>query len=131
MARQPLSVHRLITLGAVVIGLGASVGILGVTVVSSRSWQRVQRQTETVLEEQAEAERIVRHVQDQVMLASYYLRDPQPAFAARFRARGEEVFQDLRRYLIRDLSGRERAEVEQMKTMHQDLEATAIMMFDL
>lgn len=125
------SVRRLLILGAAIIAAGACLAILAVAAVTSRSWSRVQRQTETVLEEQANAERIVRHVQDQVMLASYYLRDPQPVLAARFRTRGEEVFQDLRQYLFRDLSGPERAEVEQMKTAHQAMEATALLVFDL
>jgi C4-dicarboxylate-specific signal transduction histidine kinase/ActR/RegA family two-component response regulator len=130
MRRRP-SVRRLIAVGAAAIAVGACLAILSVALISSRSWYRVQRQTETVLDEQANAERIVRQAQDQVMMATYYLRDPRPLYADRFRTRGDEVFQNLRRYLFRDLSARERAEVELMKTAHQEMEGTAILVFDL
>jgi signal transduction histidine kinase/CheY-like chemotaxis protein len=70
-------------------------------------------------------------VQNQVLLASYYLRDPRPEFAQGFRAEGDDVFRDLRGYLFRDLSAGERAQVEEIKSLHQELEATAQLVFDL
>jgi signal transduction histidine kinase/ActR/RegA family two-component response regulator len=128
---RALSLHRLIGLGAGVLAAATVVAIAAVAIITSRSWNRVQRETGTVAAEQATAERIVREVQDQVLLASYYVREPHPAFVVRFRERGDQVFLNLREYLFRDLSAEERAQVELLKTMHEEMEATAQLAFEL
>jgi signal transduction histidine kinase len=131
MRLRTLTLHRLIALGAMLIACATVVSVAAVALIASRAWSRMQHETEKVVSEQANAERIVRQVQDQVMLAGYYVRDPNPQLTKRFRDQGDQVFVNLRGYLFRDLSAPERAQVERLKVTHQEMEATAQLVFDL
>jgi signal transduction histidine kinase/ActR/RegA family two-component response regulator len=131
MAFRALSLHRLIALGAGLLSTAIVLSMAAVALVTSRATTRMQEATEQVVAEQASAERVVRQVQDQVMLAGYFVRDPNDELVRRFRDRGDQAFVTLRGYLYRDLPAAERTEVERLKAIHQELETTALLVFDL
>jgi signal transduction histidine kinase/ActR/RegA family two-component response regulator len=114
---------------AVVVLAVASLGALaGASVAMQRA---LEDATDAVLFEQRIADRLVLDVHHQLLDAARYLESPAPATLDSFRVHGYRVYEEVRRYLNRDLSTAERAQVERVRELHEGLEVTAQHAFDL
>jgi signal transduction histidine kinase len=121
------SLRRLLLVGAAAFGIataGSLVGILGL-VVSMRD--ALERETADLITEQRIADQIVTSVYAQLFAAYRSLHDPRGGgeHRAEFRARGQHVYSELRRYLFFDMPVEARLGVEQIKELHQMLEVAA------
>ncbi|HET7585289.1 MAG TPA: ATP-binding protein [Gemmatimonadaceae bacterium] len=116
-----------IVAGLVIITLGGALALLSYT---ARLRDELESDTQSLIEETEIAEQIVVHVDRQLLEAQRYLRDGSPATLASFRHEGDQVYTEIRRYLLHDLSAEGRLQVEEIKELHEMFEVAAQSTFD-
>ena len=87
--------------------------------------------TDAFLQEQRIANGIGQAVMRQLATGSAITEDPSTETQRRFRESGDEVYDQIRRYLFLDLSSDARAQLERMREEHQRLEVLAARTADL
>jgi C4-dicarboxylate-specific signal transduction histidine kinase len=107
------------------------VGITGLLAVAGLARDRLARGTTAFVEEQRIADGITRGVLRQMALASSFSASSGTAARATFLELGEDVHGRIRRYLFRDLSDRERRQLEEMREAHQNFEVVAVQAAEL
>ena len=117
------------TIAAVtLVAVGCIVALL-VTAASMHS--NVERQSGRLLEDEAIADRIALHVQNQILAAQRFMYSGDPAQLAAFSEEGTSVYDEIRTYLFLDLEPRERLLVERIREGHQAIEVAAQRAFAL
>lgn len=108
-------------------GLGLALVLMGVLFVQAGLDAREEftEASEDFLEEQLIANRITQGVMRQLATASAFSEDPGPEIRAEFQTSGDEVYDQIRRYLFFNLSPGARVEIERMREEHQELEVLA------
>lgn len=122
-------------------GLVVALGLTLLLFMGFRVAQELDWATQEFIEEQRMADDIAQGVMEQFATAGFFrvdegpppaggetgFREPLAADAARrsFEEAGEAVYQNLRRYLFRDLSQEQRLQLEAMAEEHQRLEVAA------
>ena len=86
--------------------------------------------TAGLVEEQHIADRLVRAVTRQLVAASSFVGYRDDSFIAGFRAAGEEAYEEIRKYLFRDLTPEQRIQLEAVREEHQRLEVAASQAFE-
>jgi signal transduction histidine kinase len=118
----------LLSAAQLVLLLAAVVVLLGVT-GAARS--ELERATAGYLEEQGIADRITAAVTLQLVTATAAATGADPRFRAEFEAAGDSAYLAIRRYLFRDLSSEQRAQLESVREQHQRLEVAAARALEL
>jgi HAMP domain-containing protein len=113
--------------GAVAVALVIA-AILAANVATS---DRLTRATERFAQEQAIADRINQAVIQELVAVSSLWGSNGPQAHRRFTAAGDEVYQQVRGYLVRNLTPEERLQVEAIKEDHARLEVAASRTADL
>ncbi len=116
-----------IVAGLVIITLGGFFALLSYT---AQLRDELERDTQSLFTETEIAEQIVVHVDRQLLEAQRYLRDGDPATLARFRSEGDQVYTQIGKYLLHDLSAQGRMQVEEIKELHEMFEVAAQSAFD-
>lgn len=130
--RKPrLSLRSRFILVALAGAAATALGFLTLIGVSVGARERLDRATESFLEEEQIADRISLHVMDQMVAASALRARPDPAFRHAFEEAGRHAHTEIRRFLFRDLSSEERLQVETMAEAHQRMEVAALRAADL
>jgi PAS domain S-box-containing protein len=124
------SLRTLIVGGAAALVLSTCIMLGGLLLLVARMRASIDREASVLFAEQQSATAIGREVERQLLEAAAYLHAPGPRLLARFRERGQRVYDLERGYLFRDLSLRERLQAERVKELHQTLEVLAQAAFD-
>jgi two-component system, cell cycle sensor histidine kinase and response regulator CckA len=103
--------------------------IIALLVTAASMHQSVERQSGRLLEDEAIADRIGLHVQNQIVAAQRYMDSGDPAHMAAFRDEGLAVYDQIRMYLFLDLEPQERLLVERIRERHQAIEVGAQRIF--
>lgn len=82
-------------------------------------------ESDAFLQEQLIANRITQGVMRQLATASAFSESPGADVAREFQEAGDEVYNQIRRYLFFELSPTARIEIERMREEHQELEVLA------
>jgi two-component system cell cycle sensor histidine kinase/response regulator CckA len=126
---------RRFSIRQVIIGTMAAVSLIAVgcivalLVTAASMHQNVKRQSDRLLEDEAIADRIGLHVQNQIVAAQRYMDSGDPDHIAAFRDEGLAVYDQIRMYLFLDLEPQERLLVERIRERHQAIEVGAQRVF--
>ena len=121
----------------VIIGTMATATLVAITCIvallmTAASMHRsVERQSGRLLEDEAIADRIGLHVQNQIEAAERYMDSGDTALLTVFRDEGLAVYDEIRTYLFLDLEPEERLLVERIRERHQAIEVGAQVVFAL
>ncbi|MBR9988467.1 MAG: PAS domain S-box protein [Gemmatimonadetes bacterium] len=121
----------------VIVGTMAAVTLIAVScivvllVTAGAMHGTVERQADRLGEDEAIADSITLHVQNQIVAAERYMATGDAAHISVFRVEGLAVYDRIRMYLFLDLEPRERLLVESIREQHQAIEVNAQQMFSL
>ncbi|CAN5675913.1 hypothetical protein BH23GEM10_BH23GEM10_01480 [soil metagenome] len=121
---------RQVVMGAMaLLALLALGGLLAMLFAASRTGSALGLEVEQLMEDQAIAERIVHHTQSQLAAARRYSDTGGGVHLDGFRVEGMAVYDEIRRYLFRDLGSEERRLVESLRERHESIEVAAQRLF--
>jgi PAS domain S-box-containing protein len=126
---------RRFSIRQVIVGTMAAVtlvavgSIVALLVTAASMHQSLERQSDRLLEDEAIADRIGLHVQNQIVAAQRYMDSGDAAHVAAFRDAGLAVYDQIRLYLFLDLEPQERLLVERIRERHQAIEVGAQRVF--
>ncbi|MEX2528623.1 MAG: ATP-binding protein [Gemmatimonadota bacterium] len=113
------------TAAVLIIGMG----VVGVLTLQLR--QQLIAATDSFVDEQRVADRIVRAVMRQLAVSSALPSSGSDLARQEFQDAGEILYEQVRRYLFRDLSAEERLQLEEIREEQQRLEVAAARASDL
>ncbi|MEX0893995.1 MAG: ATP-binding protein [Gemmatimonadota bacterium] len=118
--------------------LGASVSVVLLLLSMSVLLQAQARMrvtlttaTDAFIEEQRIADRLLRASSLQLVAAGFAAAPRDAQVVDQFRTAGDQVYEQIRRYLFRPLSGEQRRRLEAVREQHQQLEVAAAEAFTL
>lgn len=121
----PDSLRRRIIGAAVVAGLVLMTAFAALLILSSGMRNDLGRATDAFIEEQDVADELLRAVSSQLVAASFFARFQNQALMEDFRTAGDEVYDDIRRYLGRTMTAAQRLQLESVKEQHERMEVAA------
>ncbi|MEX2281521.1 MAG: hybrid sensor histidine kinase/response regulator [Gemmatimonadota bacterium] len=123
--RRRVLIGALITAALLVMSLGVLIEL------TSDMRGEVGAATNEYIEEQQIAGRLQRAVTRQLIAASFFGRSHREALIVEFRSAGDEAYQQIRQYLLLELTPEERLQLEAVKEQHAHLEVSAQEAFGL
>ncbi len=125
------SLRRTLIASALVVVVAATAATLVALYVMMSMRDAIDRDSNSLLEEQRIADRIVTLAHQQQLDAFQYLQAPDDAHRRAFDVRGDSAHAQMQTYLFRDMSSAARLKVQRMKEAHESFEVTAHRSMDL
>ncbi len=129
--RRRHTLQRALLLSGLLIVTAAAAAMLGTVKLAMAQRDAVERDSDAFMNDERIADQIVALTYEQQLDAYRFLQRPDSAYMRAFRARGEQVYSQVRGYLFHELSSDARLQVESIKEAHQEFEVAAERAFDL
>lgn len=125
------SVRRIVLLGASLSVVLLLVAMSVLLQAQARMHVTLTTATDAFIEEQQIADRLLRASSLQLVAAGFAAGPRDEQVVHQFRTGGDQVYEQIRRYLFRPLTGEQRRRLEAVREQHQQLEVAAAEAFTL